>query len=63
MDMEKHQYISNMKSSRKYIVELEGRAVYASKSYKNVQRVAWKLIYMHNDMEVMVHLFGIIISI
>lgn len=35
MDMEKHQYISNMKSSRKYIVELEGRAVYASKSYKN----------------------------
>lgn len=52
-----------MRSHRKFIVELEGRAVYASKSYKNAQRVAWKLIYMHNDMEVMVHLFGLIICI
>lgn len=52
-----------MKSFRKYIVELEGRAVYASRSYKNVRRVAWKLIYMHNDKEVMVHIFGIIVGI
>lgn len=52
-----------MKSFKKFIVEMEGRAVYASKSYENARRVAWKLIRNNKDCEVIVHLYGIICGI
>lgn len=52
-----------MKSMKKFIVEMEGRAVYASRSYENVRRVAWKLIRCNKDSEVIVHLSGIICGI
>lgn len=53
-----------MKSFKKFIVELEGRAVYASKSYDNARRVAWKIIYRNDRYcEVLVHLYGIIVDI
>lgn len=52
-----------MKSFRKFIVELDGRAVYASKSYENARRAAWRIIYRNNYCEVMVHLYGIIVGI
>lgn len=52
-----------MRSSKKFIVEMEGRAVYASKSYKNARRVAWQLIYHNRYCEVIVHLDGIICGI
>ena len=52
-----------MKSYRKFIVEMEGRAVYASKSYDNVRRVALRLINRNKDCEVIVHLYGIIVGI
>lgn len=53
----------DMKSFRKYIVELEGRCVYASLSYDNARRVAWKLINRNPYCEVIVHLYGIIVGI
>lgn len=52
-----------MKSSKKFIVEMEGSAVYASKSFKNARRVAWLLIYRNKDREVIVHLGYIICGI
>lgn len=52
-----------MKSFRKYIVELEGRPVYASISYDNARRVAWKLIKRNPYCEVIVQLYGIIVGI
>lgn len=52
-----------MKSFRKYIVELEGRAVYASKSYNNARRVAWRLIKRNKCCEVIVHLYGFVVGI
>lgn len=52
-----------MISFRKFIVELEGRAVYASISYENARRVAWRLIYRNHYCEVIVHLGGIIVGI
>lgn len=52
-----------MISFRKFIVELDGRAVYASKSYKNAQRVAWQIIYRNPCREVIVHLGDIICGI
>lgn len=60
----KNLYINDtMKSYRKYIVEMEGRAVYSSKSYENARRVAWKLIHVNKECEVIVHLYGIICGI
>lgn len=52
-----------MKSSKKFIVEMEGRAVYATKSYTRASQVAWLLIARNKDCEVLVHLGGIICSI
>lgn len=52
-----------MKSGKKFIVELEGRAVYASKSYDNARRIAWRLINCNRNCEVIVHLYGIIVGI
>lgn len=52
-----------MKSYKKFIVEMEGRAVYASKSYDNARRVAWKLINRNPYCEVIVQLYGIIVGI
>lgn len=52
-----------MKSFKKFIVEMEGRTVYASKSYENARRVAWKLIRCNKYCEVIVHLGGIICGI
>lgn len=52
-----------MKSFKKYIVELEGRAVYASKTYDNARRVAWRLINRNKGCEVIVHLYGFIVGI
>ncbi len=52
-----------MKSGKKFIVELEGRAVYASKSYDHARRVAWSLINRNPYCEVIVHLYGIIVGI
>lgn len=45
-----------MKSLKKFIVEIDGRAVYASKSYENVRRVAWNIIHRNKGCEVIVHL-------
>ena len=54
-----------MISDKKIIVELDGRAVYSSKSYKNARRVAWRLIHTPTNRykEVIVQQFGIIIGI
>lgn len=52
-----------MKSMKKFIVEMEGRAVYASRSYEKARRVAWNLIRCNKDCEVIVHLGGIICGI
>lgn len=52
-----------MKSWRKFIVEMEGRAVYASKSYENARRVALHLIDRNKECEVFIHLGGIICGI
>lgn len=48
---------------RKIIVELDGRAVYCTKSYKRARQVAWKIIRMNKDKEVIVHHMGIIFGI
>lgn len=52
-----------MKSHRKFIIEMEGRAVYASKNYERVRAVAWRLIRKNQHKEIIVHLFGIIVGI
>ena len=52
-----------MKSGKKFIVEFEGRAVYASKSYDHARRVAWRIINRKHHCEVIVHLYGIIVGI
>lgn len=52
-----------MKSYRKFIIELEGRAVYASRSYESTRKVAWRIIKANPCGEVIVHLFGIIVGI
>lgn len=53
----------SMKSLRKYIVELDGRCVYASKNYDRVRDIAWKLIRLNPKKEVIVHIDGIICGI
>lgn len=54
-------------SKKKYIVELEGRPVYASRNYKRVRQVAWRMIHMYSKqdkyLEVIVHYMGIIVGI
>lgn len=55
--------ITNMKSFRKFIVEMEGRAVFATKSYDVARRVAWRLIHKNKDCEIIVHIYGIIVGI
>lgn len=52
-----------MNSIKKIIVELDGRAVYATKNYKSARKVAWKLIHKNPKKEVIVHLDGIIMGI
>lgn len=52
-----------MKSFRKYIVEMEGRAVFATKSLDVAQRVAWRLMQKNKDCEILVQLGGIIVCI
>lgn len=52
-----------MKSFKKFIVELDGRAVYASKSFEDARRVAWRLIYRNRYCEVIVQLGDIICGI
>ena len=52
-----------MKSCKKIIVEMEGVAVYASKSYENARKVAWKLIRKNPFKEIIVHINGIIMGI
>lgn len=52
-----------MISAKKFIVELEGRAVYATRDYERARKVAWRLIYANPQKEVIVHLFGIIVGI
>lgn len=52
-----------MKSYRKYLVEMDGRAVYSSKNYKHARRVAWKLIHRNPFIEVIVQLGWIIVGI
>lgn len=47
----------------KYIVEMDGRAVYASKNYDRVREVAWRLIEKNPHTEIIVHLYGIIVGI
>lgn len=52
-----------MKSFKKFIVEMEGRAVYSTKSYTRARKVAWRLIARNKECEVFVHLGGIICGI
>lgn len=52
-----------MKSGKKFIVELDGRTVYASKSFDHARRAAWRIINSNNHCEVIVHLYGIIVGI
>lgn len=52
-----------MISRKKFIVEMEGRAVYATKSYSRARHVAWRLIARNKECEVIVHLFGILCGI
>lgn len=52
-----------MESHRKFIIELEGRPVYASRSYENTRKVAWRIIKANPFREVIVHLSGIIVGI
>lgn len=52
-----------MKSVRKFIVEMEGRAVYATKSYSRARHVALRLIARNPYCEIFVHLYGIICGI
>lgn len=52
-----------MKSPRKFIIELEGRAVYSSKNYNRVRTIAWRIIRANPMKEVIVHLYGIICGI
>lgn len=49
-----------MESAKKIIVELDGRAVYATRNYNRARQVAWRLIYANKDREVIVHNMGII---
>lgn len=52
-----------MKSHKKFIVEMEGRAVYSSKNYEHARRVAWNLIHRNKYSEIIVHLCGLIVGI
>ena len=52
-----------MMSKKKFIVEMDGRAVYATKSYSRACNVAWQLIYRNPYCEIIVHLYGIICGI
>lgn len=48
---------------KKFIVDMEGRAVYSTKSYTLARRVAWRLIACNRESEIIVHLGGIICGI
>ena len=50
-------------SFKKIIVELDGRAVYATRSYERARQVAWRLIYANKSKEVIVQHMGIIFGI
>lgn len=52
-----------MKSLRKFIVEMDGRAVFSTKNYAIARKVAWRLIYRNKYREIIVHVDGIIVGI
>ena len=52
-----------MKSWKKFIVEMEGRAVFATKDYSQARRVALRLIARNKECEIFIHLGGIICGI
>lgn len=52
-----------MISANKYIVELDGRAVYASRDYERARKVAWRVIYANPRKEVIVHFYGFMCGI
>lgn len=52
-----------MISYRKFIIEMDGRNVYSTKSYDRARQVAWQLIARNNMCEIIVHLGGIICGI
>ena len=52
-----------MKSWKKFIVEMEGRAVYSTKSESRARQVALRLIAINKESEIFVHLGGIICGI
>lgn len=52
-----------MLSKRKYLVEMDGRSVFATRNYKHAKRVAWRLIHRNQEVEIMVHLYGLIVDI
>lgn len=49
-----------MKSWKKYIVEIDGRAVYSSRSEARAFQVAAALAERNKECEILVHLGGII---
>lgn len=52
-----------MKSWKKFIIEMEGRAVYSTRSYSHARQVAWRLIARNKECEIIVQLGGIICGI
>lgn len=52
-----------MKSWKKFIVEMEGIAVYSTKSYSQARKVALRLIARNKNYEIFIHLGGIICGI
>lgn len=52
-----------MESWKKFIVEMEGRAVYSTKSESRARQVALRLIARNKDCEIFIHLGGIICGI
>lgn len=50
-------------SNKKIIVELDGRAVYATRNYERARKVAWRLIYANPRKEVIVQFLGLIVVI
>ena len=52
-----------MISYKKYIIEMDGVAVYSTTSYENARKVAWSLIRKNSYKEVIVHLGGLICGI
>lgn len=52
-----------MISNRKFIVEMDGVAVYSTKNYECARRVAWRLIRLNKWKEIIVQIGGLIVGI